>query len=159
MDNSETTSDNHTPNVESFKRMCRFLELKRRQFLTQAWRNDVNHLPHGQFLRLMQVRYAMPCNLGRIIEVTELTPAGASIFVDNLVERGILLRKDDANDRRNVRISLTDKGIDYLRSIEDGLNNYIMGYFADCTDEQRDTIDKAMKILCSKIEERDSSPV
>ena len=74
------------PDVAVFKKMCRLLEFKRRQFFEDDWKNCARTIPRAQFNHLMLVRFSMPCNLGAIMRITGLTSAGASLFVDKLVE-------------------------------------------------------------------------
>ena len=88
--------------VSVFKKMVRMLELKRRQFFESDWKNCSRIIPRAQFNHLMLVRFSMPCNLGTIMGITGLTSAGASLFVDKLVNAGVLKREEDPDDRRNI---------------------------------------------------------
>ena len=140
------------PDVSIFKKMCRMLELKRRQFFESDWKNCSRIIPRAQFNHLMLVRFSMPCNLGTIMGITGLTSAGASLFVDKLVNAGVLKREEDANDRRNIVISVTEQGQQFLREIDDRLDDFIYKYFAECTGEELKTIDSSMRIVCTKLE-------
>lgn len=140
------------PDVSVFKKMVRMLELKRRQFFEGDWKNCSRIIPRAQFNHLMLVRFSMPCNLGTIMAITGLTSAGASLFVDKLVNAGVLKREEDPNDRRNIIISVTDRGQEFLREIDDRLDDFICKYFAECTPEELQVVDKSMRIVCSKID-------
>ena len=140
------------PDVSVFKKMVRMLELKRRQFFEGDWKNCSRIIPRAQFNHLMLVRFSMPCNLGTIMAITGLTSAGASLFVDKLVNAGVLNREEDPNDRRNIIISVTDRGQEFLREIDDRLDDFICKYFAECTPEELQVVDKSMRIVCSKID-------
>ena len=144
--------NNIQPDVSVFKKMCRMLELKRRQFFESDWKNCSRIIPRAQFNHLMLVRFSMPCNLGTIMGITGLTSAGASLFVDKLVNAGVLKREEDANDRRNIVISVTEQGQQFLREIDDRLDDFIYRYFAECTEEELKVIDSSMRIVCSKLE-------
>ena len=109
------------PDVSVFKKMVRMLELKRRQFFESDWKNCSRLIPRAQFNHLMLVRFSMPCNLGTIMSITGLTSAGASLFVDKLVNTGVLKREEDPNDRRNIVISVTEEGQQFLKEIDDFL--------------------------------------
>ena len=140
------------PDVAIFKKMCRMLELKRRQFFESDWKNCSKTIPRAQFNHLMLVRFSMPCNLGTIMAITGLTSAGASLFVDKLVNAGVLKREEDPNDRRNIIISVTEQGQEFLREIDDRLDDFICKYFAECSAEELQIVDKSMRIVCSKID-------
>ena len=143
---------NIQPDVSVFKKMCRMLELKRRQFFESDWKNCSRIIPRAQFNHLMLVRFSMPCNLGSIMAITGLTSAGASLFVDKLVNAGVLKREEDPNDRRNIVISVTEEGQQFLKEIDDRLDDFIYGYFNECSADELKTIDSAMNIVCSKLE-------
>ena len=136
-----------SPDLESFKKMVRLLERKHREFLEQDWKEHAYEIQRSQFNQLMIVRFATPCNLGRIMAVTGLTSAGASLFVDKLVQSGYLIRTDDPNDRRNVRISLSEKGSKFIGEVVDRFNAFINGYLRTRTREELAIITKAMKII------------
>ncbi|MBQ9754695.1 MAG: winged helix-turn-helix transcriptional regulator [Lentisphaeria bacterium] len=138
--------------VSVFKKMVRMLELKRRQFFESDWKNCSRIIPRAQFNHLMLVRFSMPCNLGTIMGITGLTSAGASLFVDKLVNAGVLKREEDPDDRRNIVISVTDEGQKFLKEIDDRLDDFIYSYFAECTDDELKIIDGAMRIVCSKVD-------
>ena len=140
------------PDVSVFKKMCRLLEFKRRQFFEDDWKNCSRTIPRAQFNHLMLVRFSMPCNLGNIMRITGLTSAGASLFVDKLVNEGILVRQDDPDDRRNIIISVSEEGRRLLNEIDERLNSFICAYFAECSNEDLKIIEAAMNILCSKLE-------
>jgi DNA-binding MarR family transcriptional regulator len=144
--------NNFQPDVAVFKKMCRMLELKRRQFFETDWKNCSRIIPRAQFNHLMLVRFSMPCNLGTIMSITGLTSAGASLFVDKLVNAGVLKREEDSNDRRNIVISVTEEGQRFLKEIDDRLDDFIYKYFAECNADELKDIDSAMRIVCSKLE-------
>lgn len=139
------------PDLEVFKRCCRLLELRRRLFLAAEWKSLAGTMPRGQFFNLMLVRFILPCNLGRIMEVTGLTSAGASLFVDKLVQQGYLTRADDPGDRRNVRIGVTPKGRELLKEVETRLNAYITAYFDTCTAEELADIGRGTSLIVRKL--------
>ena len=73
--------------------------------------------------------------------------------VYKLVKQGFLERIDEPSDRRNVRITATDKANRLLKHIDGRLNRYIEHYFLGCTPAELQVIGEATRILCAKIEE------
>ena len=142
-----------SPDLESFKKMVRLLERKHRAFLERDWKEHAYEIQRSQFNQLMTVRFAMPCNLGRIMAVTGLTSAGASLFVDTLVQSGYLIRTDDPNDRRNVRISLSEKGAKFIDEVVDRFNEFINSYLRTRTKEELAVITQAMHIINSTLDD------
>ena len=145
--------ENQLDRIEVFKKMCRMLEVKRRAVLDSAWHDfHSGELPQQQFIHLMMLRFSLPCNLARIMEVTGLSSAGASILVNKLVRLGLLKRHDDPADRRKVIINFTREGADICRGIEDHLNRYIYSYFENCPEQELESIEAASRIICRTLD-------
>ena len=139
--------------IDVFKKMCRMLEVKRKTFLDSAWRDFYAEvLPQQQFIHLMMLRFSLPCNLARVMEVTGLSSAGASILVNKLVQFGCLLRYDDPADRRNVIINFTPKGAEMCSAVEDLLNRYIFSYFDNCKEKELQEIEDASRTICRALD-------
>lgn len=143
--------------VDVFKKMCRMLEMKRKQFLENHWKRYEKVIPRQQFLHLMMVRHSLPCNLNRIVQITGMTSAGASIFVDKMVKYGALERHEDVTDRRNVIISFTLHVQTVIERIDDRLDKYIFQYFSDCTPEELKTLEDASRLVCRVLDSKKES--
>ena len=145
--------ENQLNRIDVFKKMCRMLEVRRRAVLDSAWRDFYSEvLPQQQFIHLMMLRFSLPCNLSRVMEVTGLSSAGASILVNKLVKFDCLIRHDDPQDRRNVIINFTAKGAEMCQSVEDRLNRYIYGYFENCTEQELQEIEDASRTICRALD-------
>ena len=145
--------------VEVFKKMCRMLEVKRKRFIENDWQHYAKLIPRQQFLHLMMVRHSLPCNLAKIMQITGMTSAGASIFVDKMVKRGALERREDPNDRRNIIICFTPRAEKITERIDDRLNQYILQFFADCSEEELAMLEGASRIVCRVLDSRGDSEV
>ena len=139
------------PDIEDVRHMVRLLAWKHRVFLENDSRKHDCPIPKGQLNQLMAVRAILPCNLGRIMSVTGLTPPGASLFVNKLVKQGYLDRKDDPEDRRNVLISLTPKGESVLHDVDERLNEFVLQYLDTCSKEEWNAVVAAARIICRKL--------
>ena len=145
--------------VEVFKKMCRMLEVKRKRFIENDWQHYAKLIPRQQFLHLMMVRHSLPCNLAKIMQITGMTSAGASIFVDKMVKRGALERREDPGDRRNIIISFTPRAAKITERIDDRLNQYIFQFFADCDEEELAVLESASRIVCRVLDSRADSEI
>ena len=134
--------------VEVFKKMCRMLEVKRKRFIENDWQHYAKLIPRQQFLHLMMVRHSLPCNLAKIMQITGMTSAGASIFVDKMVKQGAFERHEDADDRRNIIISFTPRAEKITARIDDRLNQYIFQFFADCNESELANLEEASRLVC-----------
>ena len=145
--------------VEVFKKMCRMLEMKRKRFIENDWQHYAKLIPRQQFLHLMMVRHSLPCNLAKIMQITGMTSAGASIFVDKMVKRGALERHEDSEDRRNIIISFTPRAEKITERIDDRLNQYIFHFFSGCSDEELSTLEEASRIVCRVLDAREDENI
>ncbi|MCQ2353002.1 MAG: MarR family winged helix-turn-helix transcriptional regulator [Victivallaceae bacterium] len=139
--------------VEIFKRMCRMLEVERRRLFDAEWDFRTLSVPRKQYNHLLAVRNNLPCNLGRVMELTGMSSAGASIFVEKMVKLGVLERRDDPADRRNVIISLSQKANEAITQQEDNINLKMLAYFSGCTQEEAKLMEDAARLICRKITE------
>ncbi len=149
---SDSIDTSAFPNLESFKKMVRLLNLARRNFLEKDFKCQSFSVQKSQFNQLMLIRDIVPCNLGKIMSVTGLTSAGASLFVEKMVQQHILSRQDNPQDRRNILISLTPEGAEFLRGVDDRLDDFILEFFHTCSKEDLITVSKAMEIISNVLE-------
>ena len=150
---SRDFNDRELKNLESFKRMVRLLDLKRRSYFVRNCPKFPVRITTVQFNHLMLLRFSLPCNLTRVMTVTGLTSAGASLFVEKLVTSGVLRRETDPRDRRNVIISASPETRKLFREVDRGLNELIDGYFNFCTPEELSVLERAGEIVCAKFDD------
>lgn len=75
-------------------------------------RQRARNLPFGdlsiaQTLAVMAVKDHGPLSITRLAELLAVSPPSASAMVDRLVDRGLLTREPDPDDRRKVIVSLS----------------------------------------------------
>jgi len=91
------------------------------------------------------------CGVTEIGEHLGVTSAAASQMLDRLVQQGLVLRAEDAVDRRVKRIELTEKGQQIL---EEGIRtrqSLLDDLASAFTEDERETITFALKILIDKV--------
>lgn len=137
--------------LERFKKMCRLLEISSREFFSNDWQRYSDILTPQQYNHLMLVRLALPCNLSKIMALTGLTSAGASLFVDKMVKLGIFTRGENPADRRNIIIDFTQQAKVAVERTEERLNESIIGFFDSCTGEEIAVINLASSLVCTKL--------
>lgn len=65
-------------------------------------------IPQLRFLRTLYTRKEV--NMKELSQELQVAPPSATITADRLVSQGLIIRKEDPEDRRVVRIVLTSKG-------------------------------------------------
>ncbi len=63
----------------------------------------------SQFHTIMAIRKKGKVSLKELAQVLKISPPSASTMVNRLVEKGILKRHQNSNDRRKIQISLTEQ--------------------------------------------------
>lgn len=125
----------HNQAIEEMKKLSRLLEFKRRLFYKDFHKQFVDRIPPAQFEHLMNVRQLFPCNLTTIMDFTGLSSAGASLFITKLTRTGVLVRREDPKDRRNMIIDASPEGKVLLDEIEEMLTGYVAGFFNEVVPE------------------------
>jgi len=60
-----------------------------------------------------------PCTMSELALKIRLTVSSATLIVDRLVEKGLIARERSEEDRRVVRVALTDEGASLYRVVEE----------------------------------------
>lgn len=83
--------------------------------------------------RLLRLRAAMPeeTHLTELSTILCVRPNVISISVDSLVEKGLVKRIADENDRRATRLELLDKGKELIEATTDRAYSVFNSYFPD----------------------------
>ena len=76
-------------------------------------------------------------NLADLARRIQLKNAITSQTVSNLVEKGLMLREDDSENRRKVMISLSEKGREVAENIAASADGYLEKYLSALTDAER----------------------
>ncbi len=76
-----------------------------------------------------------------------LTSPTASRLVDGLIERGLMARVINPDDRRRVKLAVTDRGAAILEASTQGTVSYLAGMLRDVDAGDRVIIDKAVETL------------
>jgi DNA-binding MarR family transcriptional regulator len=82
-----------------------------------------------------------------LAEELSMSLPNASRTVDNLLQRGLLERREDEHDRRMKRIAVTDAGRDALQRIETARLQGLESWATSLSPEQRQTLLDALLTL------------
>ncbi len=89
------------------------------------------------------------CSVSEIAEVKQISRPAVSQAVDILVERGLIQRRQDTNDRRIVQLELTENGAQVLKSIQQTNRRWMMERLSGLDDAELQQISKALETLHS----------
>ena len=99
-----------------------------------------------QIHALMYIFHAGECQVSDIGNLADVSNAAASQLVERLVQQGLVDRREDPADRRNKRVTLSDKGKGLIHnSVME--NQFLMEIVAKLTPEQRQVVHDAFMLL------------
>lgn len=75
---------------------------------------DCVDMSHLQMHTLLMVREHGSCSMKELADSQRIVPATMTALVDRLVKKGMLDRTADPEDRRSIRVSLSQQGKDLL---------------------------------------------
>lgn len=93
------------------------------------------------------------CGVTELGEHLGVSSAAASQMLDRLVQQDLVLRTEDPNDRRVKRIELTEKGKCILDEGLRARQTWLKDLAESLTESEKETVEDAMRILVSKINE------
>jgi len=90
-------------------------------------------------------------SLNELAELLDLDKSTISRTVNNLVNKGLVERKEDVEDRRYIKIQLTKSGQEVFKNIEDGMNNYYSDILESLPKENKEQVIESIGLLIEAI--------
>ena len=81
-------------------------------------RRDAGGLSGPRLAALSTIAHTGPTSLARLAAAEGVSPPTMTRLVDSLIEAGLAARETDPTDRRAIRISATEAGMELLRAGE-----------------------------------------
>ena len=89
---------------------------------------------------LMVMGLFAPLNSRRLSRLMDVNPGAVSLYVQRLVRMGLVRREQDAEDRRNWRLTLTMKGQAAARGVAAGAVEYTRNFLAALDEGERQAL-------------------
>ena len=93
---------------------------------------------------LMVLGQFAPLNARRLSEMMDVNPGTISVYVQRLVELGLVQKEQDAEDRRNWWLTLTDLGQAAAQGIIDGTVEYTRDFLAALDEEEKRSLHRLL---------------
>ncbi len=84
--------------------------------------------PQYNVLRILRGQYPQPATINLIIERMLDRQSNASRIVDRLEQKGLVIRKQSAEDRRAVDVLISDQGLELLATLDEKLEAWEQGH-------------------------------
>lgn len=105
-----------------------------------------------QFRALLHIQRNPRVSLAQVADHLGLTPPSTSTLVEELVQRGLVLRTASTENRRQIQLDLTEPGKKMLASAQELTINQLAGRLNDLTPEEKDQAFKILQRLHSLFE-------
>lgn len=90
-------------------------------------------------------------SLNQLAELLNLENSSMSRTVNNLVNKALVKRDIDMQDRRHVKISLTEKGMELFKGIEEAMDGYYLKVYETIPREKRQQVIEGLSTLIEAI--------
>ncbi|TYP53756.1 MarR family winged helix-turn-helix transcriptional regulator [Thermosediminibacter litoriperuensis] len=100
---------------------------------------------------IVEIGRAGEISLNELAELLNLDNSTISRSVNNLVNQGLVSRETDPEDRRYVRIRLTEEGYGVYRAVESSMEDYFERIFTSIPEEKRGQVLESLQILIEAV--------
>jgi DNA-binding MarR family transcriptional regulator len=110
---------------------------------------DVFHLTVPQYIALKCIRQsATGHSMSQLARSSHQVSATMTGIVDRLLDRGLVVRERDLNDRRTLRVHLTSAGRQLLEQVQQRKRAWLLQFLATLSEEERKMmIEMALRYL------------
>ena len=139
-------------NTEALKKLVRLINHLQQIYLSELWPRHLQSAAAGtltarQALHLMQIRGSLPCNLSRIMFLTGLSSSAASLYVDEMVRKNILIRRGGVKDKRSTIVDASAEAAASLKAVDEGIDRFLQEVASGATPKQQREIDRSLELL------------
>jgi DNA-binding MarR family transcriptional regulator len=106
-----------------------------------------------QMFAMRYLYYRGESNISELARELGVTNAAASQMLDRLVGQGYILRLEDPQDRRNKKLTLTDKGRALLQESDKAQRRWLEALADAMSPEEMAELARAMEILADRASE------
>jgi len=113
-------------------------------------RYTVDQITDTQFIVLRSLRKS-PCNTSFLAHMLGVTLSAVTALINRLHKMGLVARERQEKDRRQVWISITPKGLQVLKEVEEKRNLLLAMYLSKIPEDEREQLlyllKKAVKLF------------
>ena len=103
--------------------------------ISQDWNKQGYHINITQYKALATLSKNGPQNASQIATALSITPAAITGITDQLIAEDYVKKERAEDDRRVVNITITQKGEEKLKEVQEGQQEIIESYFKVLPDE------------------------
>jgi DNA-binding MarR family transcriptional regulator len=93
---------------------------------------------------LMVLGQLAPLNASRLSELMDINPGTISVYVQRLVEMGLVQKEQDAEDRRNWWLTLTEAGQAAAQGVIGGAVDYTRDFLSALDEDEQQALHRLL---------------
>lgn len=136
-------------NAKKLREEIRILE--RKLGALEEYHKSCCSVTMSQCHAIVEIGRTQKISLNQLAELLNLENSSMSRTVNNLVNNGLVKRDIAMQDRRYVTISLTEKGMELFKGIEEDMDGYYLKVYESIPYEKRQQVIEGLSILIDAI--------
>ena len=142
--------------VEELVELQRRVDHDRRQYELDAWMRL--HLGIGQLKTLFFISNRGSTTTGKLAAALGVTPTNVTGIIDRLLEKNLITRTGDPDDRRVLLLRTTPRGDELVAELRQKRKERMTELFNRLTDEEAEIVAQALKIMVKTIDAKQEEP-
>lgn len=118
---------------------------------SEMQKRNLSELSSPQFRSLMVIHRHCGVSLSQLAEIRGSTLSSTSKLIDGLVERGLVTRETDRQDRRRLMLALTLTGEAMMQAVNSAATGYLADILSSLSEEDCTTLMTGFEYLRSAI--------
>ena len=136
--------------VEELVELQRRIDRDRRQYELDAWMSL--NLGIGQLKTLFFISNRGATTTGKLATALKVTPTNVTGIIDRLLEKELITRTGDPDDRRVLVLRTTPKGDELVAELRQKRRERMTELFNQLSDKEAETVAQGLKIMVKAIE-------
>ena len=136
--------------LEEMIELQRQVDHDRRQYELDAWIRL--HLGIGQLKALFFISNRGSTTTGKLAVALKVTPTNVTGIIDRLLEKNLITRTGDPDDRRVIWLRTTPQGDELVAELRQKRRERMTELFNRFTDEEAETVKQSLQIMVRAIE-------
>jgi|WetSurMetagenome_2_1015567.scaffolds.fasta_scaffold942252_1 DNA-binding MarR family transcriptional regulator len=101
----------------------------------------------GQLKALIVLKEQGRQTVGGFARALKITEPSASLLIDKLVTRGLVVRETDAEDRRRTFVGLSDAGLELMTRLRRTKDEHFLSWFSRLSVEELEGLERGLTAL------------
>jgi DNA-binding MarR family transcriptional regulator len=136
--------------VEELIELQRKIDHDRRQYELDAWMSL--NLGIGQLKTLFFISNRGATTTGKLATALKVTPTNVTGIIDRLLEKDLITRIGDPDDRRVLVLRTTPKGDELVAELRQKRRERMTELFKNLSDKEAEIVAQGLKIMVKAIE-------